>query len=248
MLVRDAGDAWQIVLQTDHADLSGQFARAWLPRPEPFRSMEIVARRHDDGWAIWERAPGLDADGRPRNFLDVQIPAHLAFYRAAIAAVTAHDPYAGLMLSMHGAGIYTGRFGTQPELKLSAAAEVQGLVDAFVQEQEESMAERSAALGVDEDERWRNYLLLQVFDRLSLSFCLRDHGAGASDTVAELRLEPLGPWHVSLDPFPFGDAPAEFTLLRRLVPKDEWAGEDAFRRAFSAAPLEQVGIRIEPLV
>ena len=29
MIVRDAGDAWQVVLQTDHADLSGAFARAW---------------------------------------------------------------------------------------------------------------------------------------------------------------------------------------------------------------------------
>ena len=74
MLVRDAGDAWQIVLQTDHADLSAQFARAWEPRPEPFHSMEVVAGRHDDGWAVWERAPRLDAEGRPCNFLDVPVP------------------------------------------------------------------------------------------------------------------------------------------------------------------------------
>ena len=28
MIVRDAGDAWQVVLQTDHAELSGALARA----------------------------------------------------------------------------------------------------------------------------------------------------------------------------------------------------------------------------
>ena len=29
MIVCDLGDRWQIVMQTDHADLSGEFARRW---------------------------------------------------------------------------------------------------------------------------------------------------------------------------------------------------------------------------
>ncbi len=67
MLVRDAGAAWQIVLQIDHGELAGDFGRAWSPRPEPFGSLETVARRHDDGWYVWERAPNLDPQGRPCN-------------------------------------------------------------------------------------------------------------------------------------------------------------------------------------
>jgi hypothetical protein len=248
MLVRDAGDAWQIVLQTDHADLSGQFARAWSPRPEPFRPLEIVARRHDDGWSVWERAPGLDAEGRPCNFLDVHVPAHLAFYRAAIQAVTGHDPYAGLMLSMHGAGIYNGRYGTQPDLKLTFADNVQELVDAFVREQEGDFPGRIAALGVDEKERWRNYALLQVWDRLSLYFCLKDVEAGTPDDVAGYRVAALGPWHVSVDPFPFAGGRAELTLLRRLLPKGAWADSDAFRANFFAVPVEPVRIVAEPVL
>ena len=247
MLVRDAGDAWQIVLQTDHADLSGQFARAWEPRPEPFRSMEIVACRHDDGWAVWERAPRLDAEGRPRNFLDVPVPSHLAFYRAAIVAVTEHDQYAGLMLSMHGAGIYNGRYGTQPSLERTHPPHVKKLVDAFVAEQEQAPA-RTAALGASEEERWRNYFLLQIFDRLSLYFGLRDADAGEADDVAEYHLEPLGPWRVSVDPFPFGSAPAEFSFLRRLLPKRRWADDDAFQADFFATPLEETRITIEPVL
>ena len=248
MLVRDAGDAWQIVLQTDHAYLSGQFVQAWSPRPEPYRSLEIVASRHDDGWAVWERAPGLDGGARPRNFLDVQVPAHLAFYRAAIQAVTDHDPYAGLLLSMHGAGIYNGRYGTQPDLKLTFADGEQELVDAFVQEQEAGFQARIAALGVPGDERWRNYALLQAWDRFSLYFCLRDVEQGEPAEIAEYRFAPLGPWHASLDPYPFGVAPAEFTLLRRLVPKRTWPDEDAFRADFFAAPLESTRITVEPVL
>ena len=248
MLVRDAGDAWQIVLQTDHADLSGQFVRAWSPRPEPFRSLEIIARRHDDGWSIWERAPSLDAEGRPCNFLDVHVPAHLAFYRAAIQAVTDHDPYAGLLLSMHGAGIYNGRYGTQPDLKLTFADEAQELVDAFVREQEEGFPARIAALGVPEEERWRNYELLQIWDRLSLYFCLRDVERGESAELAGYRLEPLGPWRVAIEPHPFGGPPAQFGLLRRLVPKRAWPDGDAFRADFLATPVEETSIVVEPLL
>ena len=138
MLVRDAGDAWQIVLQTEHGELAGQFARAWSPRPEPFASLEIVARRHDDGWFVWEHGPSLDPDGRPANFLDVPVPLHLAFYKAAIAAVTDEDAYAGLILSMHGAGIYKYRYGFQSDLRMRFVDDVEDDAARFVAEQEDS--------------------------------------------------------------------------------------------------------------
>src|SRR5688500_13743082 len=103
MIVRDAGDAWQVVLQTDHADLSGAFARAWSEQGAGHDALVIAAERHDDGWAVWERAPRVDESGKPVNFLDVDVRSHLAFYRAGIAAVTEHDPYAGLLVRTRGA-------------------------------------------------------------------------------------------------------------------------------------------------
>ena len=112
MIVRDLGDAWQIVLQTDHADLSGAFARAWGTPVSP--SLVIATERHDDGWAVWEQAPRVDGDGKPVNFLEVDIRSHLAFYRAGIAAITEQDADAGLLVSMHGAGIYRQRYGLDP--------------------------------------------------------------------------------------------------------------------------------------
>ena len=84
------------------------------------------------------------------------MPAHLAFYRAGIAAITDEDPYAGLLVSMHGAGIYRQRYGTDTGSRLSRAAEVQPLVDAFVEEQESEYAAREAA-GVDDEHRWADY-------------------------------------------------------------------------------------------
>ena len=81
MIVRHRDDAWQVVLQTDHADLSGAVAEAWTDRGPRHDSVVVAARRHDDGWAVWERSPLVGADGAPVGFLDVHVPAHLAFYR-----------------------------------------------------------------------------------------------------------------------------------------------------------------------
>ena len=213
MIVRDTGDAWQIVFQTDHADLSGAFARAWAERGLQHDSLIVAAERHDDGWAVWEQAPQVDDTGKPVNFLEVGVPAHLAFYRAGIAAITEQDAYAGLLVSMHGAGIYRQRYGLDPGLGLSRAAEVQDQVDAFVAEQE-------AKFGSDLGAHRADYDLLQLYDRLSLYFCLRDVEAGEAAEIQGYRFEPIAPWHVWLDPFPFADSPARFTLLRRVVPRD----------------------------
>src|SRR5258707_1426507 len=91
VIVRDTGEAWQLVLQTDHADLSDAFARAWADRGPRHDSVVTAARRHDDGWAVWERSPLVDETSSPVGFLDVHVPAHLAFYRARIAALTGED-------------------------------------------------------------------------------------------------------------------------------------------------------------
>ena len=211
MIVRDLGDAWQVVLQTDHADLSAGLARAWRA-PLPASLVVIAAERHDDGWAVWEQAPGVDADGKPITFLEVDVRSHLAFYRAGIAAITEQDEDAGLLVSMHGAGIYRQRYGLDPGMSLARAAEAQDEVDAFVAEQE-------AKFGGEPGDRRGDYELLQLFDRLSLYFCMRDVELGDAAELQGYRLEPIAPWHVRLTPFPFEQGPAHFSLVRRVLPK-----------------------------
>jgi hypothetical protein len=229
MIVRDLGDAWQVVLQTDHADLSAAFARAWRTPLSP--SLVVAAERHDDGWAVWEQAPRVDADGTPITFLEVDVRSHLAFYRAGIAAITEQDEDAGLLVSMHGAGIYRQRYGLDPGLGFAQAAKAQDEVDAFVAEQE-------AKFGGELGDRRGDYELLQFFDRLSLYFCMRDVESGEAAELQGYRLEPIAPWHVRLKPFPFEEGPALFSLTRRSIPKGSRV------EVLSAAP-EQTAITIE---
>ena len=245
MIVHEREAAWQIVLQTDHADLAGAFADRWADRGPRHDSAIVAARRHDDGWAVWERSPLVDADGAPIGFLDVHVPAHLAFYRAGIAAITDEDAYAGLLVSMHGAGIYRQRYGTDPALGLSRAAEVQSLVDGFVDEQESSWEERSAAVGVGDELRWADYHRLQWYDRFSLAFCRRnwDEPEPTAFEVGPYTFTPVAPWRARVDPFPFPGASQGFTLLRRLLPRRHWT-QPEFRRAFTEMQPDVVEIEL----
>ena len=260
VIVRDNGDTWQVVLQTDHAILSGDFARAWgnaaFETPRPHGTVTTAAMRHDDGWAIWERYPSvlvINGTQKPRNFLDVQIRSHLAFYRAQIAAVLDEDAYAGMLISMHGCGIYNARYGTDPTLKLTFAEADQRAVDEFAAEQELLQTGVRADLGLSDDEVWTNYKLLQIFDRLSLYFCMKDLEAGEAATITSvpvhyggeditMNIQADGPWRVRMDPFPFSGTEHSFSLLRREIPKRVWADDDEFRRDFFAITPEATQI------
>lgn len=263
MLVRDAGDAWQIVLQTDHADLAWQLAAAWggdgFARPQPYEPLLHAAARHDDGWAVWERRPRLaraGAGAEPQSFFTVPPAVHLVFYRAGVAVVADEDPHAGLLVSMHMSGLYRGRYGVMPSSPRELDDATRALVDAFVHEEEARQAALRRALDVDEAWRWTAYALLQVFDVVSLYFGLADvetgtRGAceGVPTTVGgdpvRIAIEPLGPWRVRFDPHPFAEDRVELSLRRRLVPKRDWPDDDAFRADFDAAPVEDVPIVVE---
>ena len=63
MIVRQHSDPMVVIRQTDHAFLSGFFAREWgnevFERPEPFASFCLAAAEHDNGWQEWEMLPGV---------------------------------------------------------------------------------------------------------------------------------------------------------------------------------------------
>src|SRR5262249_43314306 len=125
-----------------------------------------------------------------------------------------------------------------PGLGFTRSAEVQELVDAFVHEQEAGYDARMSDTAASDDDRVRDYELLQLFDRLSLYFCMRDLEAGEAAAVPGGQVRPRGARGGSMDPFGFAERPARFQLVRRLVPKQ--AGADVL-----VTPAERVEITVE---
>ncbi len=254
MIVRPVDDRAELVMQVDHAVLSGELAEAWggdaVAPLAPRESVILAARLHDAGWRGWESAPVLDAAGRPTNFLQIDVREHLVFYRAGVEDVLARDRHAGMLVAKHAAGIYTGRYGTQPAMLLSRAPEQQAAVDAFIAEMEALYGGLQAELGVADDAFWTSYLLLQVFDRLSLWLCKGDPaGTGRMEILLPgertLVIEPVE-GGATLDPWPLAAPAVTLAVPTRVVPLAGYADDAALQAAIAAAPLEQRPVTLRP--
>jgi len=156
-----------------------------------------------------------------------------------------------MLVSKHAAGIYTGRYGTQTALKVNRAPAAQAEVDAFVARQEEWHGALREELGVDGDELWRNYVLLQVFDRLSLWLCKGDPaGHGRMEIMLPDRDDPLviEPTDdgATLDPFPFVGDELVVEVPVRTVPLEGYASDAALAETIAAATVERRPARLVP--
>jgi hypothetical protein len=250
MIVHPVGDSAEIVMQVDHSSVSGVLASLW-PGLEPRDSVLTAAALHDIGWRSWEACPRLDGGtGRPQNFLGVDIDLHLAFYEAGIAEVTARDRYAGMLVGKHLAGIYRRRYGTQDALQLTRAADAQARIDEFVGRVEERFLALQVELGVSDEEFWRNYVLLQVFDRLSLWLCKGDPaGTGRMQIAlpdgAELTVVPTE-GGCALSPYPLEGGQVQISVPVRVVPLSGYANDADCASRILATPVEQRLYTIAP--
>jgi hypothetical protein len=179
MVVAEGPNEYVLYAQNDHGDLAGQFAAHWgnetFAPVQPRNSMVFVAEAHDNGWWHWDSNPEVDAQGVPITFRRTPRERLYAFINKGIANIMEKDLYAGLIASMHHAGLPQHRYGTLPAVPRRQDPYTQE----FIREREpfnqnliakvEKMAEYE---GVNSsDHLWFNYRMMQVFDRLSLFFC-----------------------------------------------------------------------------
>lgn len=237
-----------VVRQPDHGAQTGLFARQWgNEHTPPFTPREPVIAAgicHDDGWKEWEEHPSLDpATAQPWQFYRLSPHEHVPLYRRGIALATEHHPTTGLLVSMHGAGLYNDRYGTFRLAEQQFTRSEQELVDEFLAEQalfQQSLAERvlghKAHSHVTTDSQvWYNYLLLQVWDRLSLQFAFRLAADGEitplprlDGSVTALRCMNNGNLSLILDPYPFDESRHTFPLKVRLLQDKPYRNAEEF--------------------
>ncbi|HSJ73653.1 MAG TPA: DUF3891 family protein [Miltoncostaeaceae bacterium] len=252
-----------LVRQVDHQDQCGLMAEAWgndrFGRPEPFGPMALAARVHDEGWRDWEREPGVGPDGAPVNFSAIDRPTHVALYREGIARAAARDARAGLLVSMHGQGLYEGRRGLDPGPP-TPRSEREPEVRAFLSEQDEVQRGLRARIGGGPDlEEWASagYRLLQTWDVMSLFLTwdtLWDRGAvtlpqvprraGDAGVGLTLRAGPDGA--AACDPWPFAEGAVDLPVAARTVPDRRYASAGDLAAELSRAGWVTRGFRLRP--
>lgn len=262
MVVRDLKDGRSVVsLQEDHAELAAQFAAHWgnerFSKLRPYQTMLLATTYHDSGYREWEGTPPMNMEkGRPyalREKIPQFEPVELAAYANNIAWVSSRDPYAGLLVSMHRTGLWHNRYNvfTEPAMK---PRERSAAVQALKKELEEKQAKTKRALARDhggfEQELWRNFAALQIFDLLSLYFCCDGFATETSfkqyritpvnvdydtEEKVDLRVVPNGTGAVKITPYPFDISPLRVGIRARIVPPIKGKTEKACMEAYHKA-------------
>jgi hypothetical protein len=277
MIVAETATHYQFVTQPDHATLAGQFADHWgndaFESLDPRSAMHLAAYHHDLGWSRYDRRPRLDEAGAPIDFRDVPAGAWTALYESGIDDVVAMNAYAGLLVSLHGAGLRRKRYGlspswpeTPPEFRAFVEREEdrqRTLVETLRDTGDRVSRSDEAALQAlhesggppDRDSRlWHNYKLLQAWDALSLGFCVTTSPPGIpeldavstalDDEDATLTVSRRSAGRFAIDPYPFDVDPLAVSVPFRTVAKDAFETEAGALRAYFDATRETLDLTL----
>jgi hypothetical protein len=245
-----------VVRQSDHGIQTGLFAGRWgnetTPRFDPWQAVVDAGTQHDNGWIAWEASPSMDPEtGQPWQFYKLTPHEHVPLYRRGIQLAADHEPTTGLLVSMHGAGLYNDRYGTFRLAERHLSESERALVDEFLAEQalfQQSLGERIMGRQLQthittDPKVWYNYLLLQVWDRLQLQFAWRLAADGEiaplpypNGTSGTLRITNAGELAVTLDPYPFDTSPLVFPMIARLLPDKPYRNAEEFLAEMAKTP------------
>jgi hypothetical protein len=258
MIIQEQGDHLILIRQTDHAVLSGYFARELgneiFSRPEPLESFQLAAEEHDNGWNEWELQPRIDPfTFLPYSFMSLPTQEHIDLYQRGIERVVKVDRCAGLLVSMHCAGLYDRTRATIPGFSAKYVKSHEApVVSDFLQRLRLQQLRLKMDLRGDpattkfSDDKWlqANVQRLEALDRLSLYFCLGPLEGATIDAVpadymgteVDWDLQPEGNNVATLEPYPFRRDPLEISILARRIPKRRYADDLELQKVLAQAP------------
>jgi len=258
MIIQEQGDHLILIRQTDHAVLSGYFAREAgndiFARPEPLDSFQLAAAEHDNGWNEWELQSRIDPfTFMPYSFMSLPTQEHIDLYQRGIERVVKADRYAGLLVSLHCAGLYDRTRATIPGFSAKYVKSHEApVVSDFLQRLRLQQLRLKMDLRGDpattkfSDDKWlqANVQRLEALDRLSLYFCLGPLEGATIDAVpadymgteVDWDLQPEGNDVTTLEPYPFRRDPLEISILARRIPKRRYADDLELQKVLAQAP------------
>lgn len=164
MIVRAEKDHFIVIRQHDHGLTSGMIATHLALDIEPLFTALYAISHHDWGWSkVDEIIRWNEPKGQPYSFIDYPLEEKLEVYKWGIDELEAKHPYAAYLCSRH----YTSFF-----VHASHPLEV----DFRKQELIRQHQLRSHFDAVEEQNRNRNFRILQLCDDLSLAICMNQPG------------------------------------------------------------------------
>lgn len=251
-------DDWLLIAQREHARLSYELAAAWgtgaatplVCSPDSddaaLRSVraELLAaiRLHDEGWAAWETAPGMDpAHARPYNFMEMPPADAQQLWSESIHRCREVGPLAGWIVAGHFIQLQSVRDEDYDQW-VAWLAEQEEARDAWLAEWV-SLAASHTRLLADQA-----MFYLRTFDWLSLWLCCQAPlSAEEPDESMELfdQRQAFGPFQlrgsarvVTIDPWPFTEPAMTLNVQCDTVAVGKYASSQELLSASRPAEVE----------
>jgi Protein of unknown function (DUF3891) len=269
VIVREKQDDTALLItQEDHAELSAQLAAHWgnekFSKLEPYESMVFATLHHDSGYREWEGVPPINLLERrpyghredPPSFEETELHG----YVANVDWLKGHDPYAALIVSMHRTGLWQNRYDVLGPAKRKSQRSQETWAVSEKLESRQVNEKKLLSNGNPGFERqlWFNYKALQVYDVLSLYFCVNGYeGEGLkedrigpipvsynTDEEIILRIVPINEGAVQITPYPFDVSPLKIALRTRTLRKRDFRSEQECREAYFKAPRALLSFKI----
>ena len=244
------GDKWLLTPQAEHARISGLLAASWnFPGDKPHDEAVVAITRHDDGWKDADAEPGVNAEGVPVAFDEMDpLKAVEIWSRSSSQLLSEGKFYGAQMVAMHFSQL--ARTFNIAKMRPRAAA----AIGKFLGDQKYLIAKCERELAKARDENGnsggaldRDLRLLQVCDLLSLLLCTDFTGQTEITDVPYLtegdklkvgrRGDKLA---LTIEPLPFKKNLRDH-VNGTVVPRRAYANSDDLKGAIdsgSSSPLE----------
>jgi hypothetical protein len=252
MIRRDEKDGYFLISQLAHARLAAAIAAAVgnekfaapLPRGQVLRAIEL----HDEGWSPQDEAPTVNQIGQPTDVFEMPLEAALPIWAASTDCAMAADPYAGLLVSLHGLAL-SQRAKPRANAPRSETFAMIKFQHAQIEIQESLRAKLGMRLDLplmngladpgaaeEEDLLRANFRLLEFADLMSLNLC---YGECRFPTLelgqSHLRAHSKGSGVFFLEPWPFKEDVLELEVKGKRLARRKYGIDDDLRPAWSEA-------------
>lgn len=208
--------------------LAEEFGNETFARIEN-RSVQYVISNHDAGWKQVDPDVHINpATGFPYHLSETPFEYTSQTMRGSPDFNAQHDALAGLLSSMHTAGLLNGRYGLAPPGILARfEGEKKAFAEGVLADELARQDELKTAINVDEKFVWTAYKQLQFFDMLSLYFHSKAEGSRGTESFPDVPIHNGDDVTITISereggvyalaPFPFKKSGVEISFSGRWI-------------------------------
>ncbi|MCD4750420.1 MAG: DUF3891 family protein [Thermoanaerobaculales bacterium] len=247
------------IAQSSHAWMAWQVSNHWgnrrFAKPAPRAEVGAAILLHDIGWADFDAAPDIDADGRPTTFDRMSVEQHLEIWRRSVSQTGNFSRYAATLVASHFATLAKGK-----TTELFAADDTTGarLVEVYRAEMERLQATWLEELSIDAryettlkgNGRLANSLILSACDRISVVLSaeittpFRSEVVGEGGELETVELTKIDERSFRMNPWPLEGDRLKVHCEGRHLRTARFDSKESLREALRRAPVERLAFTL----